>query len=381
MKKILAFILIFVFVSSSYSQDKLNPNFEFSGVDNFWEIVDTLKTDKEPTSEQWDKLFDTPGYAVLIRREFKREKLQEFISTAFKPSLSDKREELINKAENGDNRFWKWFVNSYYQAFDYSDSNRHKIIAKRQSFESFPYTDKAIAELLKFLPETEVSNPPAVSFIIFNDSRGYTPVVMGLNDLVAGDEMLTPEQVAELEKDGFSRYRPQVLYFAHEFFHHFRDQKLEFKEPENNDEDARLLWYLNQIENEGIADLINVLPLQKIAAEEQRQKIEKEQLEVPEAIIGFDKILATIYKNPEEKKNLLKQTGKYVQRSGHPMGYYMAQVILKYKGREALVKIVRNPFKFFYLYNQVCLEKNIGPAFSVDAIAMIAELEALYSLK
>lgn len=234
----IALVLLLITISlPGLAQDGLNPTFEFSGVDNFWEIVDLLKADRDPTDAQWSRLFTTPGYAELIQREFKQNRLREFISTAYKPSLKEQRLNTIARADKKGG-FWKWFVNSYYQAFDYSDINRSKIIAKRNSFNTFPYTDKAVSELLKFLPETEVSNPPAVSFIIFNDSRGYTPVVMGLNDMVKDEEQLSPQQTKTLKEQGFTKFRPQVLYFAHEFFHHFRDKKLEFKFPEKDNDDS-----------------------------------------------------------------------------------------------------------------------------------------------
>jgi hypothetical protein len=379
--KSIQFIIILALVTSlAFSQEQLNPTFEFSGIDNFWEIVDALKEEKDPSQAQWDKLFQTPGYAVLIKREFAREKLQQFITTAYKPSLQNKKAEIISKSKEIKGWFWKWFTPSYYQALEYSDANRAKIISKRDSFKTFPYTRMAIEELLKYLPEKEVSDPPQVSFIVFNDSRGYTPVVMGLNDLVIGDEALTDAQVAALKSQGFTRYRPQVLYFAHEFFHHYRDQKLEFRQPENNKVDESLIWYINQIENEGIADLINVAPLYNLAIPKYKERIDKEQALVPAQIKGLSDVLAEIHSKPETAGKSVKNLGKYVKRSGHPIGYYMASLIQKYEGREALVKVVRNPFKFFYLYNQVCKDHGEGIPFSQQAIALIKSLDAKYSL-
>ena len=381
MKKATLVLLLLSLSTICFSQESLNPTFEFSGIDKFWKIVDILKTDKDPSPAQWQELFSTPGYAVLIKREFKQEKLQQFITTAYKPSLQEKKKEIIEKSKAIKGWFWKWFTPSYYQALEYTDVNREKIIAKRNSFKTFPYTENAIKELLKYLPETEVSDPPAVSFIAFNDSRGYTPVVMGLNDLVAGDESLTDAQVAKLKSQGFNRYRPQVLYFAHEFFHHYRDKKLEFTEPQNNKLDDSLLWYINQIENEGIADLINVAPLYDLGMAKYKERIDEEQAMVPTQIKGFSHIMEQIFLQPEKAKEQAKNIGKYIKRSGHPMGYYMASLIQRHKGREALVKVVRNPFRFFYLYNQVCSETAEGTPFSKGAISLIEQLENKYTLK
>jgi hypothetical protein len=44
--------------------------------------------------------------------------------------------------------------------------------------------------------------------------------------------------------------RPRVLYFAHEFFHYFRDLKREFRYPGESDPDYTLVWLLDQIETD-----------------------------------------------------------------------------------------------------------------------------------
>ena len=41
----------------------INPSFDFSGIEEFWKIVDILKKDKEPAEEQWQAMFETPGYS------------------------------------------------------------------------------------------------------------------------------------------------------------------------------------------------------------------------------------------------------------------------------------------------------------------------------
>ncbi len=45
---------------------------------------------------------------------------------------------------------------------------------------------------------------------------------------------------------------PFLLLMAHGAFHLYRDQKLEFVEPQGDSPDAPVIWILNQIGNEGI---------------------------------------------------------------------------------------------------------------------------------
>ena len=58
----------------------------------------------------------------------------------------------------------------------------------------------------------------------------------------------------------------------------------------------------------------------------------------------------------------------------------MTNVILKHFHKKELIKIVRNPFKFVYLYNQAAQKEGNVPKFSDKAIALINELEKKYAL-
>ena len=114
-----------------------------------------------------------------------------------------------------------------------------------------------------------------------------------------------------LEKEGYTKQRPHVLYFAHEFFHYYRDQKLEFKFPDRESDDYSLIWRLNQIENEGIADLINVRQLYLngccFADTEWADQIRDEQSQQPDVIKKFDEILTKIHEEPSRKMSLTQK--------------------------------------------------------------------------
>ena len=361
-----------------------NPNFEFSGVHEFWNIMDVLILDKEPGDKQWEALFSTPGYAELFRREFKAKTFKRYYRAAYMPSKATDKDVIKSAAAEGGNKFRIWFANSMFESLEYSRKNKEKVIAKVKSFETFPYTENAIKELLMYLPEDRVGAPPDVSFIIFNDSRGYTPVIMSIDELTREEEALTPERMAILEKEGYTKQRPHVLYFAHEFFHYYRDQKLEFKFPDRESDDYSLIWRLNQIENEGIADLINVRQLYLngccFADTEGAEQIRDEQSQQPDVIRQFNEILSKIHEEPFRKKELNTEIRRLITRAGHPTGFYMANVILEHIGRQALVDVVRNPFKFFDLYNKAARKDGNTPMFSKKSLQLLKELEQKYSL-
>lgn len=378
-------VMMFCLTSFNGARGIKNPNFEFSGVYKFWKIMDILIQDKEPRKEEWDDLFTTPGYAELFHREFKEETFKKYYRAAFMPSKKADIQNMKDAAAAGSNKFRIWFTNSMFESLEYSLRNKSKIMAKIKSFDTFPYTTNAIKELLMYLPEEKVGMPPDVSFIIFNDSRGYTPVIMSINEFTREEELLTPKRLAILQKQGYTKEHPHVLYFAHEFFHFYREQKLDFKFPSQESDEYSLIWRLDQIENEGIADLINVKQLYLdgccFADTEWAEQIRDEQAQQPDVIRKFDKILSKIHDQPSQQKKLKPEIRRLITRAGHPTGFYMANVILKQLGRQALVDIVRNPFKFFDLYNVAAKKDGNAPLFSTRSIQLIKDLEKKYRLQ
>ena len=86
-------------------------NIDFSGVEKFLELTALLEKDQQPTQQQWDDMFDTPGYRILILREFNKNFLIERIKLAFMPSKKKALSilEKVNKA-SPDNLFNKYYL-------------------------------------------------------------------------------------------------------------------------------------------------------------------------------------------------------------------------------------------------------------------------------
>jgi hypothetical protein len=68
-----------------------------------------------------------------------------------------------------------------------------------------------------------------------------------------------------------------------------------------------------------------------------------------------------------------------IPQSGHPTGFYMAALIEQELGSDAIVKVVRNPFRFFYLYNEAAKKNGNAPVFSSKATAFVRSLERKYA--
>ena len=338
-----------------------NPNFDFSGMEQFWKIVSILEKDIEPTAEQWDSLFNTPGYKVLTIQEFSRDFFIKYFSLAFMPS---KAEELRIELEKGGIKaeYLKHFVRV----------KNMKLEIKRQE-KKLQSSGSLMADALnyakEYLPEGMIEDYPLppVSFVIFgNDARGYSPIVV--------DTLFSIDNGA---------YLPYLL--GHEFHHFYRNKKLTFKFPNEKNADYNIIWTINQIQAEGIADQIdkkylifNGGPFEQ----EQWAKKYKEYLNAsPNIIKEMDELLAEIADSSDNYNKISQKFCELVPMSGHPTGYYMTNLIIEKLGKRALIEQIGNPFAFFRLFNQAAKMKgNDYPIFHKKSINFLSQLEERYKI-
>jgi hypothetical protein len=371
-------ILIYLAISTvAMASDKVNPGFNFEGIEAFWEIAGILEADQEPTKEQWNLFFEAPGYKALTEREFGRTYFQKALRAIFMPSQSSLEEQFRDeyKQKGG---FLAWYTPQVLEGFHEADRDREWMASRVEELKSYPYLKKAADVALQYLPETETDTYPEVDFIVFNDSRGYSPLIIGLT----GKDDLQPSELECLKGQGHDHHWPFVLHMAHESFHLYRDRQQEFELPEEDHPDYPLLWTLDQMENEGIGDLINRKTLYYdngcLAETERASKLQKEQRAQPATLRIMDVFLSEMAEDPDLIEGLGRQLRRFIPQSGHPTGFYMANLIEKELGTEPLVEVVRNPFEFFFLYNKAARKNGTAPLFSPKAMTLIRSLEQKY---
>ncbi|MFC2161965.1 DUF5700 domain-containing putative Zn-dependent protease, partial [Acidobacteriota bacterium] len=333
----------------------LTVNVDFSGVEMFLELTALLEKDKEPTREQWNALFATPGYAVLIRREFQN---QDFFidrfKLAFMPSLQKELETQLQE-ESG---FRAQFLPHYVRA----RKERRIIEDAVKELKNLSFVQTAVEEARKYLPDFELESYPPVSFVIFGpDARGYVPVVLDI--------------FYTLERKEFLK-----TFVAHEFHHYYRSFFYDFGQ------DQQILWVINQIQGEGIADQINVgewFHDKTLYAEFSQNGRNKAYLEwyakSPEIIREMDRLFSAMYDFPEKKGTLGAELQDIIPLSGHPTGFYMANLIIEQLGKNVLIEDVKNPFAFFRHYQDAAVKKGGDtPSLSEKSIQFILSLEKRY---
>jgi hypothetical protein len=337
------------------------PALNFSGVEEFWKIHSILNADHEPSNEQWDRLFATPGYAALEERERRRNMLSEAFRLAYMPS---KQEQLVAAIRKGG---WVAYILPHLQKIP---TMRSKLTAFQTKLQSRDWLLRAAHRTQRFLPPglTDQYSLPAVSFIFFaTDARGYPKLI-----------------VADLLNTLLSRDMESL--FAHELFHFYRRYVVKaYREP--SEQDSVLMDILTNIEEEGIADqldkadipLLSEEKLKQIFPDPQRRSFYEDYkryyAESNEWLQRVEKTLEAIAQDATTVREKSKLLDQQLPIDGRPLGAFMARTIIRELGQPQLIKVVRDPLGFWILYNKAA-QQSRGKSYVLSPQAM-SELDTL----
>jgi hypothetical protein len=149
--------------------------------------------------------------------------------------------------------------------------------------------------------------------------------------------------------------------------------------------DYNIIWLLNQLQSEGIADLIDKDALffsGGIKEDTKWAKIYREYVENSDSVIKeLDDSLKRYYLNNSSKEEISNNIRNIIPMSGHPTGYYMSKIIIKELGIDILVKNMHNPFRFINIFNEAVEKRgNQVAKFSLESLALINDLEIAYTI-
>ncbi len=336
---------------------RLKPiKFDFSGLEKFWKITDQLMEDKNVSHAEWKEMLETPGYKSLIHNEFP----EEFFIKNFTLVFSPGNEEEINRLRN--TKMEQYIDHLLKIKRDYK-TLKTKINKLCGSIEK--QSEEILEKTFEWLPEYKYSDKPIVSFAFFGkDGRGYNIVTIDpLFALEIGDLLAS--------------------FIAHEIHHFYRNQILVFNPVKVESDDILFINVINQLQAEGMADLIDKylwLEKQQIEfIEKYTTAFRKHYNKAPEIIKEMDLIISSIDKDLSDIREIGTKLKEIVPMSGHPLGYFMVKQILKSNRTKQLIDHAGNPFEFIRLYNDLALEKPSLPAFSNKTMAIINQMEDKYT--
>jgi len=326
---------------------------DFSGVDQFWKIVDILSGDGEPTEAQWDALLSTPGYRLaetnlgpVIRQD---------LEIAFQPS---RHAQFARLSAGTDDRALRL------THLALAARQRPALIALRDSLARGTPIADAVALAAKFLPPgaTSKGQPPLVAFALFKDD-GYSLPQGVVIDLL------------------YVRSTPLVLTLAHEFHHTYTNRLNRALPPDSMGPDGAIRDALYSMRNEGIADQIDKpypwsSPNPGLA--QYAAQYSAEYRRTPATLRQLDSLLTLIADDPPKMDELGMTAEMLLWSNGHPNGAYIAREIVETFGVDSLYPGVRDPAAFLRTYAAAERAHGRPAPFSEKTWQVIEALDAKY---
>lgn len=352
-----------VILSTATPQTKLT--IDFSGVDAFWKIAEKLSRDIEPSDDDWNQLFRTPGYAALEEREHRRAALMSSMRAALKPSLA-------SVAQTPETPIF----------IQRSTSHLREVWSKRSELKDFekkwsgnPGLDRALAKVQTLFPDGFMKGRalPKIQVLFFlPDGRGYPTMIIA-------DELKLMHS-----------YNPSG-FFAHEFYHYFRRFIANDPEPKTPSDEG-IINILVRLTEEGSADQMDKAEIVAMSVEEFDQKMtyppEKTYYEGyrksfqahDEQLSILDTALTKIALNRNSSEEQAKSLNQTLAEEGRPLGAYIASVILEKSGRAKFAAVTGNAFAFLKAYQEIALSSGgkLRPfsATAMTALSMIGTSES-----
>ena len=331
---------------------------DFTGVDQFWRVVDILAKDTEPTEQQWQALLSTPGYRLA--QIALGTVVQEDLEVAFRPSRRAAFDSLTALPNDRASRLTH---------LARAPSLRKQLDAFRDSLSRSAPITEAIRTAQRFLPPgaTSEGQPPLVAFAVFRDD-GYS---------------LGPGVIVDL----IHAYESNLLLFlAHEFHHAYLIRAQEKTMPDrtgqpDTPDEFPLRSAIQGMRNEGLADLIDK-PYPLTSTNPVRAayvtRYNDEYAKTPATLRQIDSLLAVIASDSTQMSPAGQRVRTLLWSNGHASGAYIARTIYERFGVDSLFPAITSPVAMLRTYSAVEKARGHPAPFSPPAWRVLDAFERKY---
>ncbi|RLD80220.1 MAG: hypothetical protein DRJ10_07725 [Bacteroidetes bacterium] len=323
---------------------------DLSSVDEFFKVTSTLKEGKGISVEQWKDFDSSSGYKEFAERKDKSliNTIKSSINIVFGNGTIAEKDSVLSITQEEMNSNPTMLLKKLI-LINYLDMNDNygSIKLFRENYDFNALVEKAKQRLSSFLGKP------------IDSTTGFKPVYFlfisadGKNkeDAIYVDFNLIYKKTEE----------QRANFLAHEFFHNYREKY------ENHDFNYKnyIKYFIDAIQNEGIADLID-----KTEGYEKYFTDAGESPEMVETWVGLynqaqedlerlHNLIMRYSKDEISEKELEEEIQEIVRYKGHPIGFSMANHIVSTAYKNEMLKTFYNPYEFFNLYNKVAKEKDL----------------------
>ncbi len=343
-------LLIVLIIMSSNINILFAQSIDLSSVDEFFKISSELKEGKVISALQWKEFDNSLGYKEFAESKNKAliNIIKSSINIVFGHGSIAEKDSILSITQEEMNSNTKMLLKNHILV-NYLDVNNNcnSIKLFREDYDFKALVENAKQRLGSFLRmpiDTTFEFKPV--YFLFIDADGGVR-----EDALYVDFNLIYKLTEE----------KRVNFLAHEFFHNYREKF------ENHDFNYKsdLNHCIDFIQNEGIADLLD-----KSAGYE---KYFTEKGESPEMVKTWVNLYNQAREDLEKLQNVIIKYSKdeitenemvdeiieIVKFNGHPIGFFMANQIVRAGYENEMLKTFYNPYEFFNLYNRAAKELNL----------------------
>ncbi len=334
MNRLFIYFVLFnsLLITSSYGQQ-----FSHESFDLFWKSMHKFETQDVISIEQLDELWNSPGYSSWTGSKRSQNIYFNYFSLVNSPHLKDSLRNELERSKGYRLTLFNHFLEAKQKQLELTDFVKRFIVSD--------VIEKAKKQAFKYLPDTlSVDNDNTIiSLMIFQPDAFAVPE----DNVVLMDVLFAYNYGEGIEK-----------FLGHELHHIYLSKYISRLKLVDYENDA-LIWSIDKLRNEGIADLIdkeNIL--EKNNKTEYDLKYIDHYHNSKQHLEAIDSLLQEIAKD----NSILKENGKKIRGelpfSAHPTGLYLAKIIKEKMGTEALLQCLESPFPFLYLYNDIAMESH-----------------------
>jgi hypothetical protein len=355
------FIISFLSVTLLSAQPKksdTNETLDFSAVEAYFRLTDNMRQNITPTGQEWAAFFEAPINKLMVSAG-------ALDTTKFKNDLSNVYLTTNTSWEHIDDKG----LQHHYKYRRYENELRQHI----DFLKSSNVFDSILKYVSPYLPLRlrHKENIPRQYYIFY-----------GSEDATGGGDMVINDLLLSYKIDTYYL----GLLSAHETFHSIVSKAfgdLILTSSSGNDPTIGLLYFLSNISQEGVADLIDKSLLMKPQSPlktETDQLFEDERALATKYINGLDSLL----KNSKGNFNVAFPTlfENFSKHGGHIPGRLMGMTINNCDLLPELLSRIEDPVAFIELYNKAVEECKLSlPLFSEESLAYLNKLRTHYFKK
>jgi hypothetical protein len=315
----------------------------------FFEIIDTLQSDRPVSDKLWKQFISLDGNRLFIETNGVSENYLNQIrrkwETVFRPSMDSVLQKSIGKDA---------LIDIYYGYRQNIEGLKNHVAW----LQSVNIRDSMYQRAIEWLPQRmhHISKTPYVYFITI-DHNGSANSEGILNSLWASYLL--------------DRIKPGA-YGGHEM-HHFLRLSKPLKPAVK--EHQGILRAFESLLTEGTADLVD-MPYW-VQTDFMKSFVRTQLDKSPDTIKLLSKEIEAMA-NEKKGRGIDYFDELFNGTKGHFPGYYLAKTIVEAGQKQALFQVVDNPFAFLLLYQKAVESKTTHPKFSQKAVQQIQRLEKMY---